>query len=176
MSDYKKHQTTAKHIYRTNLNDLEQNVAKNIRYFTCKYCNKTYPARNSLWYHERKCKIQHHTVNEELNTYTEDEQPTDKQPTDEQPTDKQLIMVLMKENKDLQNMMMNVIKNGTHNTINHSHNKSFNLNFFLNETCKDAMNIMDFVESIKLQLSDLERVGELGYIEGISNIIVKNLF
>jgi len=175
MSDYKKHQTTAKHIYRTNLNDLEQNVAKNIRCFTCKYCNKTYPARNSLWYHERKCKIQHHTVNEELNTYTEDEQPTDEQPTDEQPTDKQLIMVLMKENKDLQNMMIDVIKNGTHNTINHSHNKSFNLNFFLNETCKDAMNIMDFVESIKLQLSDLERVGKMGYVEGISNIIVKNL-
>jgi hypothetical protein len=49
------------------------------------------------------------------------------------------------------------------------------LNFFLNETCKDAMNIMDFVESIQLQLSDLENVGQKGYIEGISNIILKNL-
>jgi hypothetical protein len=73
-------------------------------------------------------------------------------------------------------MMMEVIKNGTHNTTHtNSHNKTFNLQLFLNETCKDAMNIMDFVDSIKLQLSDLERVGELGYIEGISNIIVKNL-
>jgi hypothetical protein len=71
-------------------------------------------------------------------------------------------------------MMMEVIKNGTHNTTN-SHNKSFNLQLFLNETCKDAMNIMDFVESINLQLSDLEKVGKLGYIDGISNIIVKNL-
>ena len=64
-----------------------------------------------------------------------------------------------------------------HNNITNtnSHNKTFNLQFFLNETCKDAMNIMDFVESIKLQLSDLERVGELGYVEGISNIIVKKL-
>jgi hypothetical protein len=74
--------------------------------------------------------------------------------------------------------MMQVIKNGTtqnsHNTSN-SHNKAFNLQFFLNETCKDAMNITDFVESIKLQLSDLEKVGEIGYVEGISNIIVKNL-
>ena len=59
--------------------------------------------------------------------------------------------------------------------MTNSHNKAFNLNFFLNETCKDAMNIMDFVDSIKLQLSDLEKVGELGYVEGISNIIVKNL-
>jgi hypothetical protein len=76
-------------------------------------------------------------------------------------------------------MMMEVIKTGTHNTNNttntNSHNKSFNLNFFLNETCKDAMNITDFVNSIQLQLSDLERVGEVGYVDGISNIIMKNL-
>ena len=59
---------------------------------------------------------------------------------------------------------MEIVKNGTHNTTHtNSHNKAFNLNFFLNETCKDAMNIMDFVDSIKLQLSDLEKVGELGY-------------
>jgi hypothetical protein len=80
-----------------------------------------------------------------------------------------------------QNMMMKVIENGTNNTTNitnthtNSHNKAFNLNFFLNETCKDAMNITDFVDSIKLQLADLEGVGELGYVEGISNIIIKNL-
>jgi len=63
--------------------------------------------------------------------------------------------------------------NNFHNT--NSHNKAFNLNFFLNETCKNAMNITDFVDSIKLQLSDLTDVGELGYVEGISKIIVKNL-
>ena len=65
------------------------------------------------------------------------------------------------------------------NTVNshnvNSNNKTFNLNVFLNETCKDAMNITDFVESLKLQLSDLENVGEIGYVNGISNIIVKNL-
>jgi len=77
-----------------------------------------------------------------------------------------------------QNMMLEVIKNGTNNNNNNttnSHNKAFNLNFFLNETCKDAMNIMDFVDSIKLQLCDLERVGEFGFVDGISNIIIKNL-
>jgi hypothetical protein len=95
-------------------------------------------------------------------------------------SDKELIMMLIKDNSELKNMMMKVIENGTNNTTNNtthtnSHNKAFNLNFFLNETCKDAMNIMDFVESIKFQLSDLESVGEKGYIEGMSNIIIKNL-
>ena len=75
---------------------------------------------------------------------------------------------------------MKVLENGINNTNNshnntNSHNKSFNLQFFLNETCKDAMNITDFIDSLQLQLSDLEKVGEVGYIEGISNIIVKNL-
>jgi hypothetical protein len=87
--------------------------------------------------------------------------------------------MLIKENSDLKTMMMKVLENGTHNTNSHnttnSHNKAFNLQFFLNETCKDAMNIMDFVDSIKLQLSDLENVGEVGYVEGISDIIVSNL-
>jgi Txe/YoeB family toxin of Txe-Axe toxin-antitoxin module len=84
--------------------------------------------------------------------------------------------MLIKQNTEL----LEVIKNGTHNTDSHntttnSYNKAFNLQFFLNETCKDAMNIMDFVDSIQLQLSDLERVGEKGYIDGISNIIIQNL-
>ena len=94
--------------------------------------------------------------------------------TDEM-SDKDLIIMLVKQNSEL----LEVIKNGTHNTNisynNNSHNKTFNLNVFLNETCKDAMNIMDFVESIKLQLSDLESIGRLGFVEGISNIITTNL-
>ena len=72
---------------------------------------------------------------------------------------------------------MDILENGTNNNSHNtnSHNKAFNLNFFLNETCKNAINITDFVDSIKLQLSDLMDVGELGYVEGISKIIVKNL-
>ena len=67
------------------------------------------------------------------------------------------------------------MNNSNNTTHTNSHNKAFNLNFFLNETCKNAMNITDFVDSIKLQLTDLMEVGELGYVEGISKIIVKNL-
>jgi len=85
-----------------------------------------------------------------------------------------------KYNQELQKHVIELCKNSTGNTIitnsnNNSHNKTFNLNVFLNETCKDAMNITDFVDSLKLQLSDLECVGKLGFVEGISNIIVKNL-
>ena len=82
-----------------------------------------------------------------------------------------------KQNQELQKHFINLCKNGTNNTLinNNSNNKTFNLNVFLNERCKDAMNIMDFVDSLKLQLSDLESVGKLGFVEGISNIIVKNL-
>jgi hypothetical protein len=87
---------------------------------------------------------------------------------------------LVNQNSELTNKIVDICKVGqttnsiTNSNIN-SHNKTFNLNVFLNETCKDAMNITDFVESLKLQLSDLEKVGELGYVEGISKIIVKNL-
>jgi hypothetical protein len=96
-----------------------------------------------------------------------------------------IIKYLMNENKELKNMIMEICKKDTiqqnnttnNNTINqsNSHNKTFNLQFFLNETCKDAMNISEFIENISLQLSDLESIGKLGYVEGISNIIIKNL-
>ena len=84
---------------------------------------------------------------------------------------------LIEQNQELTNKLFEICKNGTNNTMinNNSNNKTFNLNVFLNENCKDAMNIMEFVDSLKLQLSDLENVGKLGFVEGISNIIVKNL-
>jgi hypothetical protein len=115
-----------------------------------------------MYRHKKTCKIE------------EKYDPSTDPVLSKDPSDKELIMLLIKENSELKNMMMKVIENGTHNTTN-SHNKSFNLQFFLNETCKDAMNIMDFVDSIKLQLSDLEKVGEIGYVDGISNIITTNL-
>jgi hypothetical protein len=180
-SDWDRHNNTAKHKNRTKLNILEQNTPKNAEFiFTCKKCNKGYNARNSLWYHEKKCK-EFEETNDETNKL--DNETVDKD---------QLILMLVKQNSELiketsgfknmmmeqQSMMLEVIKNGTQNhsnNNNHSHNKTFNLQFFLNETCKDAMNIMDFVDSIKVQLCDLEKVGKIGYVEGISSIIVKNL-
>jgi hypothetical protein len=167
-SDYNKHLLTAKHrntdAILTNTDFNATKVASNM--FKCK-CGKEYKHRQSLFNHRKICKSNEHT---DIELYDENQKT---------PEITQLITYLMNENSELKNMMMKVLENGTannsHNTTNNSHNKAFNLQFFLNETCKDAMNIMDFVESIQLQLSDLEKVGEIGYVEGISNIIVKNL-
>ena len=177
---YVRHLSTPKHQKGVNGNVLEtfgnQNTPKTISSkYSCETCQKEFKNRSGLWKHKQKCIIL--------------DQTTDFKPdkNSNEPSEKELIMILIKENSELknmmmdqhtstQNMMMEVIKTGTHNTTNtNSHNKAFNLNFFLNETCKDAMNITDFVNSIQLQLSDLERVGELGYVDGISNIITKNL-
>jgi len=146
-------------------NKHNRNTELNASAFKCDNCNKTYKETSGLWRHTQKCKLNN-----------------EKQENNSNETDKDLIMLLIKEHTKLieQNSeLLEVIKNGSYNTINsnntNSNNKTFNLQFFLNETCKDAMNIMDFVDSIKLQLSDLEKVGRLGYVEGISNIITSNL-
>jgi hypothetical protein len=178
-SSYDKHVMTSKHIKKQSVNNMltesckkVANVEENIQNdnLLCKNCNKEYKSRVGLWKHKKEClgDVQKCEVLE-------------KEIKHHEPTDKELIMMLIKENSYFKSMMIKMLENGTHNTSNtintvtNSHNKAFNLNLFLNETCKDAMNINDFVESIKLQVSDLENVGEVGFVEGISNIIVKNL-
>ena len=172
--DYVRHLSTDKHLGLINPNEKPIKTL-----FNC-ICGKSYKHSSSLCNHKKICN--HNNANE---NNVNKETPCEKIEIYD------LVKYLMKENTELKNMMieqnnkiteqqnlvLEIAKNGTHNTTTHtnSHNKAFNLNFFLNETCKDAMNIMDFVESIKLQVSDLEAVGELGYVEGISNIIVKNL-
>jgi hypothetical protein len=87
-------------------------------------------------------------------------------------------MELQKQNQEMQKQILDVCKNGIINnsvTQVNSHNKTFNLNVFLNEDCKDAMNIGEFIDSIDFQLADLEQMGKIGYVDGISNIIIKNL-
>ena len=90
-----------------------------------------------------------------------------------------LVKDVIKHNQELTNKIVDICKPGISNNISnsniHSNNKTFNLQFFLNETCKDAMNISEFVESIKIQISDLERTGQNGFIEGVSNIVLDNL-
>jgi len=131
-------------------------------------CGQVFNSRTTLWRHKKKCSVVENT---------EESVATNNNASDKD----ELINYLMKENQEFKQLILDIVKKDTYNqcttniTNTNSHNKSFNLQFFLNETCKDAMNIMDFVDSIKLQLSDLEKVGEVGYVEGISNIIVKNL-
>ena len=161
-SNYSAHILTRKHSILTNIN---KENAKNADKFVC-YCGKEYNHRQSLSIHKKKCKF----IKEESKTETVIDSNIDI-------TDKNLILTLIQQNNELQKQMLEVIKNGTtNNTINNnSNNKSFNLNLFLNETCKNAMNIMDFVDSIKIQLSDIESIGELGYVNGMSKLIIKHL-
>ena len=180
-SSYDNHQLSSKHTNRIKGNVLEthwkQNMPKlcDLKNLSCENCNKAFKNRSGLWKHNKKCSTNKNCA------------PIDEKNNDLSDKDK-LIIMLIKENSDFksiimeqQNMMMKVIENNNINHINNSNNttnsnnKSFNLNFFLNETCKDAMNISEFIDSIKLQLSDLENVGELGYVQGISNIITTNL-
>ena len=152
--DYDRHIQTQKHKNNVLTTDFTHNDKK----YVCDCCEKKYNDRAGLWRHKKKCSNTNNIV------------------TDIEPSDKNLIMMLIKQNSQLIEKNAELVKNGTHNTTNtNSHNKTFNLQFFLNETCKDAMNIMDFVDSIKLQLCDLENVGKIGFVEGISKIIVKNL-
>jgi hypothetical protein len=173
-SSYDKHLSTVKHSVSLAGDTCDATcdikVAKSC-FLICEKCNKSYNSRNGLWKHKKKC-LEKEIENNETNELNEQNDSIE------------LIKYLMKENSEFKQMiieqnkqMIEMSKNtGTYNTTHtNSHNKAFNLQFFLNETCKDAMNIMDFVDSIKIQLSDLENVGNLGYVDGISKIIVQNL-
>jgi hypothetical protein len=182
-TDYTKHLSTDKHKKRQNGSDLVVNdseKSQKVAQYKCE-CGKIYKYDSGYYRHKKKCIIQNEESIDNQNTNTNIDI-----------TDSNIIVQLIKQNDDFKNLLIEqsktlieqnkticeLSKNSTTTNSNNntnSHNKTFNLQFFLNETCKDAMNIMDFVDSIKLQLSDLEKVGKIGYVEGISNIIVKNL-
>lgn len=167
--DYTRHINTSKHKKKVKGNDSDTQEIINYSEYSLPYlckCSKSFKTNSGLWKHKQKC------------TFISDE---DIDPT--KPISNEVILSVLQQNRELQQMLveqnktiMEMAKNSQTNTNNiNSHNKTFNLQFFLNETCKDAMNIMDFVDSLKIQMSDLEDVGKLGYVNGISNLIIKNL-
>ena len=172
-SQLERHLMTLKHKKSYNgLQMDDKKVPKSSEIFLCK-CGKKYKYRQGLWKHEQKCKkkIKEYEIEDsKMNVLKNLVMDVIKQNQD-----------VIKQNQELTNKIVDICKNNTNASTNinnsniNSNNKTFNLNLFLNETCKDAMNIMDFVDSIKLQLNDLIKVGEIGYVEGISNIITRNL-
>ena len=161
--DFNKHLLTSKHEKLMKTMGFANFSPKKEKINICK-CGKVYKHMSSLCKHKNICNSQKENI-----TFSSSD-------PEKKVSDDSLITILIEQCKELRDEnkeLIQIIKNGTHTTINN--NKTFNLQFFLNETCKDAMNIMDFVDSIQLQLSDLENVGKLGYVEGISNIITKNL-
>ena len=172
-TDYNRHILTPKHSNNKFLiNNNNEKTPQQI--FAC-HCGKEYKYQSGLCAHKKKCLQKEKKEEKEENKIIESSNNIAPE----------LIIEIIKQNQEFKDLLIEqnktiieLSKNSstTNNTINNnSHNKSFNLNFFLNETCKDAMNIMDFVDSIKIQLSDIESIGELGYVNGMSKLIIKHL-
>ena len=173
-SQWKRHLLTYKH--KNDSSDSSKDILDNKKFineYKCE-CGKVYSYITGLYKHKKKFHI--HKNNNDTNN-------------DNKMSDKEIIMMLLKDNNELKNMlftslqenqkyMMGVMKHETHNTVNNicgNTNKTFNLQVFLNETCKDAINMSDFVDQLQVSISDLETTGKVGYAEGISKVFIKKL-
>jgi len=174
-SNYETHLLTLKHKKRTKLNIFEQKQIKKCHNIVCNNCEKTFNSRSGLWYHAKKCqkcqKMPNNIKHEDSLQITQGSQPINdtKELTE-------LVLKLVEQNKELTKQIIEISQTPTtqvNNNIN-SNNK-FNLNVFLNEKCKNAVNISDFVDSLVVSIKDLEETSRLGYAEGISKIFINAL-
>jgi hypothetical protein len=169
--DYERHLLTLKHknnALSTGHNNFEE---KNIKKYECENCCKCFNDRSGLWRHKKKCSKEIINLKNELSN---------------EKKQKDLIDYLLKENSEFKQLMIEQNKtmielakntgfhNNSHNTTNNTNN-NFNINFYLNETCKNAMNIMDFVSQLPVSIKHLEDTGRLGFAEGISKIFIDGL-
>ena len=184
--NYDKHLNTRKHI-NNNISLHKKSEIEQIQKYKCG-CGKEYNHRQGLHTHKKKCKLNEDTIpqveiiNDPSNNVIKLLINENKELINENKDFKNLILEMMKSNNELQQKMFELCKNNNNNTtINNNtnshniNNKTFNLQVFLNEECKDAMNMTEFINSIQLKLSDLENIGNQGYIEGVSNIIINHL-
>jgi len=190
-SNYDKHLLSEKHKKKIS---GEPNKPAHI----CSQCNKEYLNYNALWKHKKHCVVINETRENLQNTFT----PALFMEILKE--NKEIQNVLIEQNKELQNKILEkeselqnklleqnaehhkqlieltskqmIVNNNTNNTnSNNTQNNHFNIQFFLNDTCKDAINIDQFIKDIQISISDLENVGNQGYVQGISDIIIKNM-
>jgi hypothetical protein len=175
LSDWNRHIMTRKHKNTDEiLTNTDNFTPKNAETFSCS-CGKLYKHRQSLFNHKKNCNFVNKTkmiidvIKEDKNIqeYLMEQ-------------NKLLIEQLSQQNKQLMEQntkLFEIAQNSNSGTINNTvnNNNKFNINVFLNETCKDAINLSDFVNQIQVSISDLEETGKLGYAEGISKIFIKNL-
>ena len=184
-TDYLKHENTKKHknaILAMNRqcfaiknlqkspNDVSSKNVKDKTYI-CQICSCTYYDYSGLWRHKKKCNDQKIKLEIENNFET-----------DNNISNATIICELMKQNNEFKEMLveqnnkiMEMVKEGKYITNNSTTNNNFNLNLFLNEKCKNAINIMDFINTLQVQLQDLENTGKLGYVQGITRIFIRGL-
>ena len=158
--DYTRHIKTIKHIKSNSQCFSIQNTQ--ITPYHCA-CGKKYVDNSGLWRHKKRC-----------NKIYTDITDINEEPSEFKITTK-MFYDLLKQNNELQKSIIEISKEKPPIINNNCNNKTFNLQVYLNETCKNAINLTDFVDSIKVQIKDLERVGEKGYAEGISDIFISNL-
>jgi len=196
--DYDKHISTDKHKINKNQPICPEIPNKSLLTIMKPYvcdCGKLYKDRSGLWRHSKTCLELDKSKDSNKDKYLENSEylekiynnpDTNANGTNANATnananeinepigviDTNLVIQLLKQNLELQKSIIELSKE---KTINTNCNNTFNLQFYLNETCKDALNLSEFVDSIKMQLSDLETTGRQGYVEGISKIINKKL-
>ena len=187
--DYDRHILTEKHL---GGGSVANQIIKSSEGYECYCCHNIFKSRTSIYKHISKC-----SMSSSRGTTTSPTHPPN-------PMDgiissgeniiinQESFMTLLKNNQEMIHMLRSLIEkqNPTNNTTNNTtnantinantinantNNNTFNMNMFLNEQCKDAMNMKDFVNSIQLNLTDLENVGNLGYVKGMSNILIDNL-
>ena len=169
--DYNKHLLTAKH--KKSLLAIESNefVPKNpeIKFYICKKCDRNFKSQSGLWRHSKTCKF------EECQEIKEEQKSDGK-------IDENLLLqkvaTFMENQNEQTNKMMEFIQNSNtittnNNTINN--NQRFNINIFLNEKCKDAINMNDFIETIQLSLENLDFSKRHGLEEGLCKVFIENM-
>ena len=174
-SEYNKHLTTAKHKKLTNLTEKSPKISDE---FKCAICEKQYKSRMGLWQHKKKCGKSEIPIQETIETpQTIPDINVFMDLLHQNQEFKQLMIEQSNHIQDLQEKLVEVVKTGGQHIENQTinNNQKFNLNFFLNEQCKDAINMSEFIENMDLDLEDLTETGRLGYVGGISRILINKL-
>jgi hypothetical protein len=175
--DYNKHIATAKHKNNTNVDTVLTNIGKKsetIIEFICS-CDKKYKSRQGLYAHKKKCKVlQNGAIVDSSNS----------QITLANELTNDLIIKLLNDNKEMREIIIKqqdqisemLPKLGNNNFItNNNNNNKFNIQVFLNERCKDAINMSDFIKSIQVSLQQLDYTKQNGLVNGLSNVIIENM-
>jgi hypothetical protein len=175
--NWDKHLLTVKHTKETLDTEMETvEIAKWQKDMTCE-CGKSYKNKSGLWKHQKKCKKPEESTKTSEENITIEISESKKQENPQQ-MNESLLIEFIKQNQEFQKQLLEVMKEniGTHNnTTNNTTNNKFNLNIFLNEKCKDAFNITDFINGIDVGFKDFENFGRLGYVGSINNILIREL-
>ena len=161
--DYTRHLSTRKHKMLTDVDiNVDNLVPKSAKAFTCD-CGNEYKYRQSLSRHKQICQKNSKKLQE--NTFVPEKE--------EEPSERQLVKELMTVVKQMAEVMPKI--GDTNNSHNTNCNNTFNVQMYLNNECKNAMSIQDFIKSIELNMSHLNAITDKGYVDSVSNIMIKAL-